>query len=64
MTGTSAKSLLRIMTIRHDMQVKGVTHPEPCVLKATRDLVEKLAKLDPTEVIDVVVLTDDPVHPG
>ena len=59
---TSSKSLLRIMTIRHSMQVEGKTHPHPSVVKATKQLVEKLAELDPTEAIDVVVLAENPVH--
>jgi hypothetical protein len=50
------------MTVRHDMQVKGITHPQPSVVNATKQLVEKLAKLDPLEAIDVVVLAEDPVH--
>jgi hypothetical protein len=62
MSGTSAKSLLGIMTVRHDMQVKGITHPQSCVVNATKELVEKLAKLDPTEAIDVVVVAEDPIH--
>ena len=60
MSVTSAKSLLRIMTVRHDMQVKGIT--QPSVVNATKELVEKLAKLDPAEAIDVVVVAEDPVH--
>ncbi len=36
MNGTSAKSLLRIMTV-HDIQVKGITHPQPCVVNATKE---------------------------
>lgn len=62
MSGTSAESLLRIMTIRHDMQIKGITHPHPAVVTATKELIEKLTKLDPTESIDVVVVAEDPVH--
>ena len=59
---TNAKSLLRIMTVRRDMQVQGITHPQPCVVAATKDLVEKLTRLDPTELIDVIVLAEVPIH--
>jgi hypothetical protein len=62
MSETSAKSLLRIMTIRHSMQMEEITHPQPSVVSATKQLVEKLATLDPTEAIDVVVLAENPVH--
>jgi hypothetical protein len=44
------------------MQVEGINHPYPSVVNATKQLVEKLGTLDPTETIDVVVLADNPVH--
>jgi hypothetical protein len=59
---TSAKSLLLIMTIRHGMHVKGKIHPHPSVVDATEQLVKKLAELDPSEPIDIVVLSKNPVH--
>jgi hypothetical protein len=62
MSEASVSSLLRIMTIRRSMQVEGITHPQPYVVNATKQLVEKLATLDPTEAINVVILANNPVH--
>src|ERR1700728_4838836 len=59
---SSAKSLLRIMTIRHSLQVKGITHPHPSVVNATKQLVDKLATLDPGEAIGIVILERNPLH--
>lgn len=62
MNGASVKSLLQTMTIRRAMQVEGITHPHLSVANATKQLVEKLATLDPTEAINVVILAKNPVH--
>ena len=59
---SSAKSLLRIMTIRHSIQVKGITNPPPSVVNATKQLVDKLATLDPEEAIGIVILERNPLH--
>jgi hypothetical protein len=49
------------MTIRHSLQLEGRSHPHPSVVEATRQLVEKLAQLDPTETIDIIVVAENPV---
>jgi hypothetical protein len=59
---TSAKSLLRIMTIRHSMQVEGTTHPHPSVVNATKQLVDKLFTLNPEEAIGIAVFEENPLH--
>ena len=43
------------------MRVDGTTRPAPAVRDATKELVAKLAKLDPTEAIDVVVIAEEPL---
>jgi hypothetical protein len=44
------------------MQQEGLTHPAPHVIDATRKLVDELRRLDPTEAIDVRILTNDPIY--
>jgi hypothetical protein len=50
------------MTIRHSLQVKGITHPHPSVVNATKLLVDKLATLDPEVAIGMVILERNPLH--
>jgi DNA-binding HxlR family transcriptional regulator len=62
MSVTSAESLLITMSIRRAMQADGITRPSLSVREATEVLVEKLRLLDATEAIDVVVISEVPVH--
>ena len=62
MSVTTAKSLLRIMSVRHAMHLDGTTRPAPAVADATKELVDKLSKLDPTESIDIAVIAEEPLH--
>ena len=50
------------MTIRHSIQLKGISHPSPSVVNATKQLVDKLATLDPEEAIGIVILERNPLH--
>jgi hypothetical protein len=59
---TTVESLLRIMSVRHEMQVAGITGPPTVVRDATKKLVEMLAELDPTEAIDIVTIDEEPRH--
>jgi hypothetical protein len=58
---TTVESLLGIMSVRHEMQVAGITRPPSVVRDTTKMLVEKLAELSPTETIDIVI-TEEPHH--
>jgi hypothetical protein len=49
------------MSLRHEMQVDGITRPPTIVRDTTKKLVEKLAELDPTETIEVII-AEEPHH--
>jgi len=59
---TDAASLLSIMRTRLKMQDDGTTNPVEPVKVATKNLVEKLALIDPKEKIDVVVEDNEKLH--
>jgi len=58
---TSVGALRNIMTVRLAMQDSGTTKPHPSVVKATRQLIEKLAVLDPTESVEISYIVE-PFH--
>jgi hypothetical protein len=60
MSGASAKSLLG--AIRCGTQIKGLTRPNPGTVNAMKGLADKLAKLSPTEFIDVLAVAEKPLH--
>jgi hypothetical protein len=62
MSVTNTESLLRIMSVQRAMQMEGTTRPAPAVREATKELVDKLAGLDSTEAINVVVIAEEPLH--
>lgn len=53
---TTAKELLKIMTVRLKMQEDGITSPVASVKVATKQLVAQLESLSPEVQIDVVVI--------
>jgi hypothetical protein len=59
---TDVKSLFDIMSLRLRMYDEGTIHPDKVVSDATRELVHKLGRLEPTEGIDVRILSADPIH--
>lgn len=50
---TTAEALLNVMAIRLVMQESGTTKPHASVVRATQQLVEKLAALAPSEKVDI-----------
>lgn len=56
------KSLFNIMSLRLRIYDAGTIHPAKFVSDATRELVHKLGRLEPTEDIDVRILNSDPIH--
>jgi hypothetical protein len=58
---TTAEALLNIMFVRLAMQEAGTTKPHPSAALATRQLVEKLSALAPSEVVEVSY-TLEPLH--
>lgn len=59
---TDVKSLFDIMSFRLSRYDAGTIHPAKVVFDATRELVQKLGTLEPTEDIDIRVLSSDPLH--
>jgi hypothetical protein len=58
---TTAEELLNIMSVRLSMQEDGITKPRPSVVLATKQLVEKLSVLSPTEGVEITY-TLEPFH--
>lgn len=58
---TTAEALLNIMSVRLSMQEAGTTKPHPSVVLATRQLVEKLSVLAPSESVEISY-TLEPFH--
>jgi predicted GTPase len=50
---TTAKALLNIMTVRLDLQNRGISHPQPSMQLVTQQLVDRLSKLEPNDCIDI-----------
>ncbi|MDO8652996.1 MAG: hypothetical protein Q7R66_12480 [Undibacterium sp.] len=59
---TTAKVLLFDMNVRLKMQEEGITSPPQSIKDVTRQLVSELKALVPEEVIDVVVVSEAPLH--
>jgi hypothetical protein len=61
MSGASAKSLLGV--IRYSAQVKGISRPNTGAVDAMKKgLARELAKLNPSEFIDVLEVAEKPLH--
>jgi hypothetical protein len=60
MSGASAKSLLA--AIRYSAQIKGISRPNTGAVDAMKGLAGKLAKLNPSEFIDVLEVEEKPLH--
>lgn len=58
---TTAEALLNIMSVRLAMQESGTTKPQPAVAQATRQFVQELAVLAPSERVDISY-TVQPFH--
>ena len=58
---TTAEALLNIMSVRLAMQESGTTKPHPSAALATRQLVQKLSVLAPSESIEISY-TLEPFH--
>jgi hypothetical protein len=52
----NAGELLATMRVRLEMQQKGITNPPDGVKAATRALVERLSRIDPSEAIEVTTV--------
>lgn len=59
---TTAEALLNIMSVRLAMQESGTTKPQPAVAQATRQLVQKLAALAPSERVDISYTVLPPIR--
>ncbi|MBI3716636.1 MAG: hypothetical protein HY255_11650 [Betaproteobacteria bacterium] len=58
---TNAGALLNSMQVRKAMLDAGTIRPDEAVAKAIRILVAKLSQLNPTELIDIVILNRSPL---
>lgn len=59
---TTAKALLNIMSVRLAMYNDGTIHPAKIIADLTKDLVQRLDKLEPTEDIEIRIFSEDPLH--
>jgi DNA-binding HxlR family transcriptional regulator len=59
---TTAKALLHIMSVRLALYNDGTIHPEKIIAHLTKDLVQRLEKLEPTEGIEIRIFSEDPLH--
>lgn len=58
---TTAGQLLEIMRIRLKLQEDGTTNPKPEMKKVTMNLVEKLSGIDANEVVEITILSKNPL---